>query len=36
MANIAFFREIIGSEVEASPNKLGPDIISDRNVGWGQ
>jgi hypothetical protein len=30
MASIALFGEIIGSEVEASPNQLGPDIISDR------
>src|ERR1019366_56701 len=30
MASIAFLREIIASEVEASPNELGPHIISDR------
>jgi hypothetical protein len=30
MATITFFREVIGREVEPSPNKLGPHIISDR------
>ena len=29
MVSIAFLREIIGSEVEAGRNKLGPHIISD-------
>src|ERR1035441_9607349 len=34
MADIAFFRKILGSEVEARPNQPRPYIISDR-IGLG-